>query len=57
MNSDGAYHSSRSKAAFGVIARDSGGKALWWQVGRITRHSETAIESWALCIACTACRN
>ncbi|KAI8550978.1 hypothetical protein RHMOL_Rhmol06G0148700 [Rhododendron molle] len=50
---DGAYLSSRSKAAFGVIARDSGGQALWWRVGRVMGSSAKVIEAWVLRIACS----
>lgn len=52
INSDGAFHSSRSWAAFGVIARDNGGSAQWWHFGKIRVSSALAIEAWALRIAC-----
>lgn len=48
----GAYKSSRSMAAFGVIVRDSGGSALLWHVGRILVSSAISVEAWALRIAC-----
>lgn len=52
FNSDGAFNSSRSLAAFGVIARDSGGAAHCWRAGRSTAGSAIFIEAWALRIAC-----
>lgn len=39
-------------AAFGIIARDSGGSALLWRCGRAMVSSAIAIEAWALRIAC-----
>jgi len=52
INSDGAFNSSRGLAAFGVIARDSGGSAHWWHYGRVKVSSAIVIEAWALRIAC-----
>lgn len=51
INSDGAFNSSRGLAAFGVIARYSGGSAHWWHFGRVRVSSAIAIEAWALRIA------
>ncbi|XP_058208153.1 uncharacterized protein LOC131321162 [Rhododendron vialii] len=53
FNSDGAFKSFRSLAAFGVIARDCGGSALVWRMGKIVAHSAIVIEAWALRIACS----
>lgn len=52
FNVDGAFKSSRSLAAFGIIARDSGGSVLLWCCGRAMVSSAIAIEAWALRIAC-----
>lgn len=52
FNSDGAYSSSRSAAAFGIIARDSSGSAQLWRFGRVVASSAIFIEAWALRIAC-----
>lgn len=52
INLDGAFNSSRGLAAFGVIARDSGGLAQWWNYGKVLVTSPLAIEAWALRIAC-----
>ncbi|KAI8573093.1 hypothetical protein RHMOL_Rhmol01G0251900 [Rhododendron molle] len=49
---DGLINSADSLAAFGVIARVSGGKPQLWRVGRIPAVSATSIEAWALRIAC-----
>lgn len=57
FNTDGAYSSSRSKAAFGVIARDSGGKAQWWYSGKVVASSALFIEAWALRITCIAAKD
>ncbi|KAI8548734.1 hypothetical protein RHMOL_Rhmol07G0296400 [Rhododendron molle] len=54
FNCDGAYTSSCSKAAFGHIAKDSGGLAQFWQVGRVSVSSAISTEAWALRIACIA---
>ncbi|KAI8528203.1 hypothetical protein RHMOL_Rhmol12G0132300 [Rhododendron molle] len=53
FNIDGAFKSSRSLAAFGVIARDSGGTAQFWCMGRTIATSAISIEAWALRIACS----
>ncbi|KAI8569418.1 hypothetical protein RHMOL_Rhmol02G0277500 [Rhododendron molle] len=39
-------------AASGIIARDSGGSALLWCVGRILVYSAISVEAWGLHIAC-----
>lgn len=52
FNCDGAFSSSRSIAAFGFLARDSGGSALFWRSGRIVASSAMVTEAWALRIAC-----
>lgn len=39
-------------AAFGIVARDSGGLAQLWRCGRVMLSSVLAIEPWALRIAC-----
>ncbi|XP_058201480.1 uncharacterized protein LOC131316197 [Rhododendron vialii] len=52
INCDGAYQSSRSYAAFGIIARDSGGLARFLRCDRVKSSSALAIEAWALRIAC-----
>lgn len=52
FNCDGAFNPSRSFAAFGVIARVSGGSAHCWRVGRVPASSAIHIEAWALRIAC-----
>lgn len=52
FNSDGAFSSTRSKAAFGIIARDSSGQAHVWRFGRVFASSAIYIEAWALRIAC-----
>lgn len=52
FNCDGAYSSSRSKAAFGFLARDSGGQALFWRTGKVVASSALFTEAWALRIAC-----
>ncbi|KAI8536539.1 hypothetical protein RHMOL_Rhmol10G0265200 [Rhododendron molle] len=52
INCDGAFKSSRSLAAFGIIARDSGGSARTWRCGRTMVSSALSIEAWALRIAC-----
>lgn len=52
FNCDGAFKSSRSLAAFGIIARDCGGSAHVWRCGRTTVSSALSIEAWALRIAC-----
>lgn len=54
INTDGAFTSSRSLAAFGIIARDSGGSAQWWRSGKVLVDSALSIEAWALRIACSA---
>ncbi|KAI8561723.1 hypothetical protein RHMOL_Rhmol04G0363100 [Rhododendron molle] len=53
INCDGAFNSSCSLAAFGVIARDCGGKAPIWRVGRVVVSSAVSVEAWALRIACS----
>ncbi|KAI8530479.1 hypothetical protein RHMOL_Rhmol11G0062100 [Rhododendron molle] len=52
FNCDGAYSSSRNKAAFGFLARDSGGSALVWRAGQVVALSASFVEAWALRIAC-----
>ncbi|KAI8537122.1 hypothetical protein RHMOL_Rhmol09G0001000 [Rhododendron molle] len=52
INCDGAYKSSCSFAAFGVIVRDHSGSAQVWRCGRVKESSALAIEAWALRIAC-----
>lgn len=51
FNCDGAYSSSRSKAAFGFLARNKGGSTLVWRAGRVVASSALFIEAWALHIA------
>ncbi|KAI8541480.1 hypothetical protein RHMOL_Rhmol08G0064300 [Rhododendron molle] len=52
INWDEAFKSSCSLAAFGIIARDSGGSAHDWRCGRVIVSSTLMIEAWALRIAC-----
>lgn len=52
FNCDGAFLSSHSKAAFGFLARDSGGLALFWRSGKVIASSALFTEAWALRIAC-----
>lgn len=52
FNIDGAFSSSRSLAAFGIIARDCSGQAQVWRFGRVMASSAIFIEAWALRIAC-----
>lgn len=52
FNIDRALKSSSSLAAFGVIARDNSGSALFWRGGRVRVSSAILIEAWALRIAC-----
>lgn len=52
FNCDGAFSSSRSSAAFGCLARDSGGGIQCYRAGRIVASSALATEAWALRIAC-----
>lgn len=52
FNIDGAFSSTHSMAAFGIIARDSSGQALVWRFGRVVASSAIFIEAWALRIAC-----
>ncbi|XP_058198434.1 uncharacterized protein LOC131313954 [Rhododendron vialii] len=53
INCDGAYKSSSSLAAFGIIARDHGGLAQVWRCGRVKVSPVLAIETWTLRIACS----
>lgn len=52
FNCDGAFKSSRSLAAFGILPRDSGGSAQVWWCGKTIVSSTLSIEAWALRIAC-----
>lgn len=45
INCDGAFKSSRSLAAFGIVARDSCGRAQMWRCGRVMISSALAIEA------------
>ncbi|KAI8527239.1 hypothetical protein RHMOL_Rhmol12G0060100 [Rhododendron molle] len=57
FNIDGAYKSTSSAAAFGVIARDCGGSAQLWRTGKVVVASALVIEAWALRIACGIARD
>lgn len=50
INSDGAYNSSRSLPAFGVIVKYCGGLAKVWRCGRMMASSALMVEAWALSI-------
>lgn len=50
FNCDGAFKSSCSAAAFGIIARDNGGLVQIGRCGKIT--SMIFFEGWALQITC-----
>ncbi|KAI8567222.1 hypothetical protein RHMOL_Rhmol02G0104100 [Rhododendron molle] len=39
-------------AAFGILAKDSGGTALLWRFGKVEVRSALVIEAWALRIVC-----
>lgn len=52
FNIDGAYNSSRSSAALGIVARDRSGSALVWRCGKVIASSAIFTEAWALRIAC-----
>lgn len=56
INIDGAFKSSRSSAAFGMIARDRSGSALVWRCGKIVASSAILTEAWVLRIACDVAR-
>ncbi|XP_058198439.1 uncharacterized protein LOC131313959 [Rhododendron vialii] len=56
FNCDRAFKSSRNLAAFGFVARDSGGRAQVWRCGRVMISSALAIEAWALRIACSVAK-
>lgn len=51
FNCDGAYSSSRSIAAFGFLAKDSGGLSQFCRSGKVRAPSALFIEAWTLHIA------
>lgn len=51
FNCDGAYSSSRSIAAFGCLAKDSGGLSQFCRSGKVRAPSALFIEAWTLHIA------
>lgn len=52
FNCDGAYSSSHSVAAFGCLARESGGAVQFWRSGRVIASLALFTEAWAMRIAC-----